>query len=117
MWLINLMGVALIGLIIWWFWLYKPKEVPSEAGLLQVKVENGVYAPARIALPANKPVFITFIRKDVSPCAGTVVFQGLEISAELPVNKPKVIKLPALAPGEYAFTCQMQMYRGELFVR
>lgn len=24
MWLINLLGFALIGLIVWWFWIYQP---------------------------------------------------------------------------------------------
>ncbi len=117
MWIINLSGLALIGFIVWWFWLYKPKEVALSDDALRVVVENGVYAPARIALPANKAVSVTFLRKDASPCAGMVVFSELEISEELPVNKPKAIQLPALAPGEYAFTCQMQMYRGELVVK
>lgn len=27
MWLINLLGFALIGLIVWWFWLYQPSIV------------------------------------------------------------------------------------------
>jgi plastocyanin domain-containing protein len=26
MMIINLLGLALIGLIIWWFWLYKPAK-------------------------------------------------------------------------------------------
>lgn len=25
--LVNLAGIALIALIVWWFWLYKPPEV------------------------------------------------------------------------------------------
>lgn len=25
MFMLNVAGVALIGLIVWWFWLYKPK--------------------------------------------------------------------------------------------
>jgi plastocyanin domain-containing protein len=27
MMIINLMGLLLIALIVWWFWLYKPAEV------------------------------------------------------------------------------------------
>ena len=112
---INILGLSLIVLIIWWFWLYKPKGVAvSEEGIV-VTVENGVYQPARIKLPARKPVTIQFLRKDASPCAATVLIPELEIAEELPLNKSRAIRLPAMNKGEYAFHCQMQMYKG-LFV-
>lgn len=114
--IINILGVALIGLIVWWFWLYKPAEVSAKEGPLTVNVEDGVYQPARIKLPAGQPAKLEFLRKDASPCAAMVVFDELEISEELPLNKPTTIALPALEPGEYAFTCQMQMYRGTVVV-
>jgi plastocyanin domain-containing protein len=118
MMIINLLGLALIGFIIWWFWLYKPQNAikQSDDGKITILVENGVYNPARVQVAANKPTELTFIRKDASPCASTVVFGDLDISAELPKDKPYVVKLPALAAGEYAFTCSMQMYRGALIV-
>lgn len=28
--IINLLGLGLIALIVWWFWLYKPPVVPVE---------------------------------------------------------------------------------------
>jgi plastocyanin domain-containing protein len=30
MMIINLMGLLLIALIVWWFWLYKPAEAEVE---------------------------------------------------------------------------------------
>lgn len=114
--IINIFGILLIVGIVWWFWLYKPAEVSSDAGELLVTVESGVYQPARLSIPAGQPVSIKFLRKEASPCAGTVVFSDLDISEELPLNKQKVVHLPALSPGNYSFTCQMQMYRGELIV-
>jgi plastocyanin domain-containing protein len=33
------------------------------------------------------------------------------------VGKIREVALSALSPGEYPFTCQMQMYRGDLVVR
>ena len=30
MWLINLLGLALIGLIVWWFWLYQPSTAAAK---------------------------------------------------------------------------------------
>jgi len=115
---INLFGLALIGFVVWWFWLYKTNDsvVPSEHGKITVLVENGVYKPAKVKIAANTPTEIVFIRKDPSPCASTVIFGDLEISTELPQNKPKSLLLPALSVGEYGFTCQMKMYRGAIIV-
>lgn len=116
MMIINILGLLLIGLIVWWFWLYKPREVSAKEGTLTVTVEDGVYQPSRIKLPAGQPAALEFLRKDASPCAAMVLFSELDISEELPLNQSKTIALPALEPGEYAFNCQMQMYRGTLSV-
>lgn len=117
MWLINVLGLLLIALIVWWFWLYKPRQVQAEAGQLLITVANGVYQPAHIQLRANEPLTLEFLRKDSSPCAESVVFPDLKLSQELPLNKTTRVQLPGLQPGTYAFHCQMQMYRGELHVR
>lgn len=116
MMIINLLGLLLIALIVWWFWLYKPQEESVTEGVISVTVEDGVYQPGRIRVVAGQPVTLRFLRKDASPCAGTVVFDDFEISEELPLNKAKDISLPSQNPGTYVFTCQMQMYRGELLV-
>jgi plastocyanin domain-containing protein len=116
MMIINVLGVLLIALIVWWFWLYKPEEVSANDVAITVTVEDGTYQPSRIKLPAGKPATIIFLRKDASPCAEMVLFSDFDISEELPLNKPKAIALPAMEPGEYDFTCQMQMYRGKLLV-
>ena len=57
-----------------------------------------------------------FLRKDASPCAETVIFPDLDISATLALGKTASVALPPLPAGEYAFHCQMQMYRGVLIV-
>ena len=114
--ILNIVGLALILLIIWWFWLYKAKEVDVEDGTITVMVENGTYQPSRIKLPAEQPATILFLRKDETPCAGTVLFPDFDISEDLPLNRTTKIVLPELSKGEYEFNCQMQMYRGTLIV-
>lgn len=116
MWLINIAGLVLIALIVWWFWLYKPMDVELTAKDKVIVVDNGIYTPSRIRLPPNQEVTLTFLRKDSSPCAEMVVIPGLEFSTNLPVGKEKKIALPAMAKGEYDFHCQMKMYRGQLIV-
>jgi plastocyanin domain-containing protein len=116
--LINIAGLVLISLIIWWFWLYKPAEVEvaKDNKKIKVIVDNGVYQPARIKIKAGQQSVIQFIRKDSSPCAGMVVFPDVEVSAELEFDKTTSVELPAMAAGEYPFHCQMQMYKGTLIV-
>tara|TARA_R110001592_G_scaffold200585_1_gene449452 strand:+ start:5155 stop:5508 length:354 start_codon:yes stop_codon:yes gene_type:complete len=114
---INLAGIALIALIVWWFWLYKPQETELNDTDLIITVENGTYSPARIKVPAGSPVEIKFLRKDLSPCSETLLIPELQVSDVLPLNKVKTILLPALTVGDYAFHCQMQMYRGQITVQ
>lgn len=114
--MVNIAGLALIALIVWWFWLYQPgsRQLDQAGGV--IVVENGVYQPAHIQVLAGQPTTLHFLRKDASPCAELVQFPALEISEQLPLNKTKTIQVPALDSGDYEFHCQMQMYRGQLHV-
>jgi plastocyanin domain-containing protein len=114
--IVNFLGVVLIGLIIGWFWLSKPKAMHSDKSVIQVQVKDGVYLPARIEVSAKQPVTLEFIRQDASSCAEYVVFDELDIHQQLPLNKPYKVALGRLKPGKYSFACQMKMYLGELVV-
>lgn len=114
---INLLGLLLIGAIVWWFWLYKPEETELGDMELVVMVENGTYHPSRIKLAPEKSVTLQFLRKDASPCSEMLLIPELDVSETLPLNKVKKISLPPLKAGEYEFHCQMQMYRGALSVK
>lgn len=117
-WLINLAGLILIGLIFWWFWFSRPKaRRASGTGPIEIFVDNGVYTPARIEVPAGQPVTLRFVRKDPSPCAEKVLFDSLGVSADLTVGKHLDITVIPPKSGKYEFTCQMGMYRGTLVAR
>ena len=116
--LVNTVGLFLIGLIVRWFLLSRPRaRHVSGAGPIEIIVDNGVYTPARIEVPAGQPVTLRFVRKDPSPCAEKALFDGLGISADLLLGKPKDVTVTLPRPGEYEFTCQMRMYRGTLVAR
>lgn len=113
--LITLVGLLLISFIIWWFWLSQSR--PSSIQInntVKIKVKNGVYEPASIQIPLNKPITLRFIREDPSPCAELVIFTTLNINKPLSLNQATDIQLILSEPGEYEFTCQMGMYRGKL---
>jgi len=114
---VNLIGLLLIGLIVWWFWLSKPRASLAQSSVVDILVDNGVYTPARIEVRAGESLTLRFLRKDASPCAEKVIFAGMDISRDLPLDENTEIQLPPLSVGEYEFTCQMQMYRGSLVAR
>jgi len=114
--LINVAGLALIAVIIWWFWLSRPAARRVDAEPITVMVEDGVYTPARIEATSGQPVILRFLRKDPSPCAAKVIFADLGVSADLPIGEERELRLDP-PPGEYEFTCEMHMYRGSLWVK
>ena len=117
--LVNLGGLATIGLIVWWFWLAGARQeaVAESGGSLEILVEDGVYTPARVEVAMDQPITLRFLRKDPSPCAEQVIFSELNVSSDLPVGKPQEIRLRPSKRGEFEFTCQMGMYRGVLIVK
>lgn len=114
--LVNLIAVILFVFIIWWFWLSTPRTEKTTDEVIDVIVDNGVYTPSRIEVNQNQALKLRFIRKDASPCAEKVIFEDLNLSADLPVDQPIEIEIPTADKGEYTFTCQMQMYRGSLII-
>jgi plastocyanin domain-containing protein len=117
-WIVDLAGLGLIGLIIWWFWLYRPQALRAAGSQpIEIIVADGVYTPARIEVPAGKPVTLRFLRQDSNPCAEKALFDDLGVSADLPIGKPLDVVVTPPRPGEYEFTCQMRMYRGVLVAK
>lgn len=114
---VNLLGVLAIALVVWWFWLSRPRAEVAGAAPVTVLVADGVYTPSRIETRAGEPLVLRFIREDASPCAERVIFERLALSADLPIGRPYDLRLVPPAPGEYVFTCEMQMYRGSVVAR
>lgn len=81
-----------------------------------VLVERG-YHPRELDVPAGVPLRVTFERREQSACSRDVVFPGLGLRRGLPYGERVALELPALAPGDYSFTCGMNMLRGVLRVR
>jgi plastocyanin domain-containing protein len=115
--LVNAAGVAAMMMIVWWFWLWKPRNTAdTKDGVIDVRVANGTYSPALIDSPAGQPLTLRVLREDASPCAEYLIVEGVGISEVLPINHLHAVKLPAMEAGEYRFHCQMNMYQGILRV-
>lgn len=114
--MINSVGVLLIAFIIWWFFVAKSSVKKLTDSVIEIIVEDGVYKPDIIKVRVDKTVKLRFVRRDPTPCAEVVIFNDFNISVTLPLDKPKMLIIEPTQVGEYAFSCQMAMYRGTLIV-
>ncbi|MBV8858943.1 MAG: cupredoxin domain-containing protein [Acidobacteria bacterium] len=119
--IITLVGVGLIGWIVWYFWLWKGEAVAAQAGAGGVQIVNvtvkGGYQPAAIVVEAGRPVRLNFTRREASLCGEEVVLPEFGRRAHLPEDKTVPVEVTPEKPGEYEFTCGMNMYKGRLIVR
>ena len=118
--LVNVTGVALIGLIVWYFWLYRKEgvKVTEVAGMQEVSiVVKGGYDPDVIVVKRGKPVRLLFNRQESSMCSEMVVFDKLGKSAKLPEGETVAVEFTPQETGEIPFQCQMGMLRGKLIVQ
>lgn len=114
--IVNLVGVILIGLIVWYFWFSKSKGADAretEAGIQEVLVVvDGGYSPDTIRVRAGRPVRLTFHRQESNPCSEKVILDAFGLSADLPEGDRIPLEFTPAEPGSYEFGCQMGMLRG-----
>lgn len=117
---VNMAGLAIIVWIVWYFWLWRGESVaaPTKEGMQEIDVTvKGGYQPASITVKAGRPVRLNFTRREASTCGEEVVIPDFGKRAHLPENKSVSIEVTPEKPGEYEFTCGMNMYRGKLIVQ
>lgn len=113
-------GLGLIGLEVWWFLLNKPKsrKAATQGGVQEITVTvDGGYEPSQIVVQAGQPVRVNFDRKDPSSCLEEVRFPDFHIVRALPLNQTTAIEFTPDKPGQYEFTCGMNMFRGVVEVQ
>ncbi|MEP7382046.1 MAG: cupredoxin domain-containing protein [Gemmatimonadota bacterium] len=119
-WGVVASGVALIGLINWYFFF---SESPSAAVAMGAEgtavvpiVVRGGYSPAIVHVPRGARVRLVFDRQEESSCSEEVVFPDFGIRRFLPAHEKTTIELTPEATGRFPFTCGMSMLRGTLVV-
>ena len=75
------------------------------------------YEPARIQAKAGHPLKLAFFRADAQNCGRLVRFPALGIERELPPGQTVVIEITPRKTGSLAFSCGMNMLRGELVIQ
>ena len=90
----------------------------SESNKQEVEVTvNGGYTPNTVALQQGVPAQVVFDRKDPSGCFNEVVFPDFGIHEELPVNEKFAIDIDTTKPGEYQYSCGMNMFHGKVVIK
>lgn len=118
-WMVTAVGLALIPLIVWFFWI--KSGIGSRAATtgshqeVDILVKGG-YTPDTIIVKRGIPVRLNFRREETSTCSDTVLFPDFGKSAKLPEGKTVAIEFLPDKTGNFEFTCQMGMLRGHLIV-
>jgi len=118
--LVDVVGLGLIGFIVWFFWLVKTKGVRAAATSggyqEQMVLVKGGYTPDVIVVSAGKPVRLNFVRQESSSCSEMVLLPAFDKQATLPEGETVTLEFVPKEPGEYEFACQMGMFRGKIVV-
>jgi hypothetical protein len=79
-----------------------------------VNVSKGYFDPSVVRVRAGVPVRLSFGRG--SGCMSEVLIEEFGVRRDL-TRSGAVVELPALPPGEYAFSCGMGMAHGSIVAR
>jgi plastocyanin domain-containing protein len=85
---------------------------PAPDGTVQIHATAEGFEPARVEVPAGKPVKLVFTRVAEKTCMTGVVFPELGIEKDLPLNTPVTVELTPKAGGNVTFQCPMAMGKG-----
>jgi len=112
-------GLFLIAFVLWFF--FGKREAiaatASESGVQEIRVMvKGGYDPDVIVVKQGKPVRLDFYRDETASCSEQVIFGDFGIARDLPAFKTTQIQFTPETPGEFTFTCGMNMMRGKLIV-
>ena len=113
--------VVAIGLVLWWFFGEREAtqaKVSGPSGIQEVDVlVKGGYSPDLIVVKKGQPVRLNFRREETSGCSEQVVLSDFGIVSNLPAFETTAVEFTPEKPGEFAFTCGMNMMRGQLVVQ
>ena len=112
-------GVALVGLVLWYFFGEREQvsAAVTAAGVQEIKITvKGGYSPDVVVVRAGVPVRLNFYRAETASCSEQVIFGDFHIARDLPAFKTTPVEFTPDKPGEFTWTCGMNMLRGKLIV-
>jgi plastocyanin domain-containing protein len=112
-------GVGAIAVVLWYF--FGEREAVAARttgeGVQEIKITvKGGYSPDVVVVRAGQPVRLDFYRDETASCSEEVVLGDFGIARKLPPFRTTPIEFTPAEPGEYTWTCGMNMMRGKLVV-
>ncbi len=117
---VTVAGLGLIGLELWWFLGNQSQAKPakSKQGIQEITITvNGGYEPNRVVVHVGQPVRLNFERSDPNGCLEEIRLPEFQIHKQLPLNQVTTVEFTPSKPGDYEFTCGMNMFRGVIEVK
>lgn len=112
-------SAAAILVVLWYFFWSRGEGVRAESRgevqRAQIRVK-GAYDPDTVVVEAGRPVRLEFYREETNACSEVLVLPSFGVHRELPAFETTSIEFTPEAPGEYEFTCGMNMMRGRVVV-
>lgn len=112
-------GIAAIAFVLWYFFGERERVAAQTdgSGVQEIKITvKGGYSPDVIVVEQGRPVRLDFYRDDTASCSEQVIFGDFGIARDLPAYQTTPVEFTPEDPGEYNFTCGMNMLRGKLIV-
>lgn len=117
---ITVVGFALIGFIIWFFWFKKTKAtrvtVTSSGHQEATILATGGYTPDAAGVQHGKPVRLNFRQEETAGFFNMVLLPDFDRSAQLPTGEIVAVDFVPQGPGKFELACQMGMLHGKLNV-
>jgi plastocyanin domain-containing protein len=117
--LVIIGGAAAIAAVLWYFFGERRAVAAQagESGVQEVKITvKGGYTPNVVVVKQGRPVRLDFYRDETSSCSEQVVFGDFGIARDLPAFRSTPVEFTPQKPGEFTWTCGMNMLRGKLVV-
>lgn len=77
---------------------------------------KGGYDPKTVNVKRGVPTRLVFSRQESSRCSEELLVPEFGIREKLPQHVETIVEFTPSEPGIFAFTCGMQMLRGEIVV-
>ena len=113
-------GIALIGVVLWYFFGEREAVAASEAagGVQEVKITvKGGYSPDVVVVRQGRPVRLDFYRDETASCSEQLILGDFGIARDLPAYQTTPVEFTPDRAGEFTWTCGMNMLRGKLIVQ
>src|SRR4029450_13005148 len=98
---VNLLGLALIAFIVWFFWLVKAKgmkaSLTSSGYQEQMVLVKGGYTPDVIVVERDKPVRLNFVRQESASCSEMLLLPAFNkrMRIRLRLERPTRWRVPS----------------------